>query len=112
MPSPDTLGGFQQLVMLAVLRLGDGAYGAAIQDELERRAGRTVAIATVYVTLARLEQRGLVESWLADPTPVRGGRAKRLYLVTAEGRERLDGARAELERMWEGIEASPRTGSS
>ncbi len=103
---PDTLlGGLQQLVLLAVLRLGDDAYGARIQQELEDRAGRVVAISTVYVTLDRLERRGLVRSKLGAPTPVRGGKAKRCYAVTAEGRAALCESRTTLNRMWAGVEA-------
>lgn len=104
----DILGGFQQLVMLAVLRLGEAAYGAKIQRELEETAGRRVSISTVYVTLDRLDRKGLVRSWLADPTPVRGGKAKRYYGVTDEGVRALEGARDELLRMWDGVGAGLR----
>ncbi len=104
MPNDEALRTFQQLVMLSVLQLDADAYGAIIQQELERRAGRSVTIATIYVTLARLERRGFTESWLGDPTPVRGGRAKRFYRVTEVGREALEEVRAELERMWTGLE--------
>ena len=107
----DILGGFQQLVMLAVLRLGDDAYGARIQLELDETAGRSVSISTVYVTMERLERKGLVASWLADPTPVRGGRSKRFYQLTDEGVLALQEAREALDRMWDGLEASPRLGS-
>ena len=109
--SHDILGGFQQLVMLAVLRLGDEAYGARLQLELDEIAGRTVSISTVYVTMERLERKGLVASWLADPTPVRGGRSKRFYQLTDEGVLALQEAREALDKMWDGLEASPRLGS-
>lgn len=101
--SDDVLGGLQQLVLLAVLRLGDDVYGATIQRELEERAGRAVAISTVYVTLDRLERKGLVRSWLGDPTPVRGGKAKRHYALTAQGERAVREARAALDRMWAGV---------
>lgn len=101
----ENLGGLQQLAMLAVLRLGDQAYGATVQRELEDTAGRSVAISTVYVTMERLERRGLVSSHLADPTPVRGGRAKRVYTLTAGGIEALESSRRELDRMWQAVEA-------
>lgn len=104
MSNEETLQALQQLVMLSILQLDEEAYGALIQQELEERAERSVAIATIYVTLSRLEKRGMVESWLGDPTPVRGGRAKRYYRVTEEGRTALEAARAELERMWSGLE--------
>lgn len=107
--SQDALGGFQQLVMLAVLRLGDGAYGAAIQRDLEETAGRRVSISTIYVTLDRLDRKGMVRSWLADPTPVRGGKAKRYYGLTDAGLRALHGARDELLRMWDGVDAGLKT---
>lgn len=109
--SHDILGGFQQLVMLAVLRLGDNAYGAQIQLELDETAGRSVSISTVYVTMERLERKGLVASRLADPTPVRGGRSKRFYQLTDQGVLALQEARDALDKMWDGLEASPRLGS-
>ena len=108
----DSLGGFQQLVMVAVLRLGEGAYGSEIQSELENTAGRSVSIATVYVTMERLQKKGLVDSWLADPTPVRGGRAKRFYKLTEAGVRALHDSREELSRMWEGVDADPKVRSS
>lgn len=101
----EILGGFQQLVMLAVVRLGNEAYGTRIQDELERTVDRAVAISTVYVTMERLERRGYVASWLADPTPIRGGKAKRFYRVTKAGLKALQQSRAELKRMWRGLES-------
>ncbi len=107
MSTGDSLGGFQQLVMLAALRLGDEAYGARLQEELDRTAGRSVSISTVYVTMERLERRGMVRSWLGDPAPVRGGRAKRFYALTEEGLSALRDAREELGRMWSGLEEHP-----
>ena len=103
----DVLGGFQQIVMLAVIRLGDDAYGAKIQQELERTAGRSVTISTIYVTMDRLKRRGFIETWLADPTPVRGGKAKRYYRVTREGLHALRGSRLELTKMWDGVDIEP-----
>ena len=70
------LGEFEHLVLLAVLRLGDDAYGVPIQCELEERAGRRVTVGALYATLDRLEGKRLLESWFADPTPQRGGRSK------------------------------------
>jgi len=107
MVTADGLGPFQQLVMLAVLRLEGAAYGARIQREIEETAGRSVSIATVYVTMERLEQRGFVESRLADPTPVRGGKSKRYYTLTPSGLDALREARDEMNRMWEGVESHP-----
>ena len=96
----DYLTEFEQLVMLAVLQLGEGAYGAHIRQALDESAERPVSIATIYVALGRLEKRGLVRSWLAAPTAVRGGRAKRLCAVTDAGIEALERARSTYDRMW------------
>jgi DNA-binding PadR family transcriptional regulator len=104
--SQDSLGGLQQLAMLAVLKLGDDAYGATVQQELEHTAGRSVAISTVYVTMERLERKGLVSSYLGEPTPVRGGRAKRRYALTADGVAALNASREEMERMWRAVEST------
>ena len=104
MTTQGSLGGFQQLVMLAVLRLSDEAHGARIQRQLEETAGRSVSISTVYVTMERLERKGLIDSWLADPTPVRGGKSKRFYKLTETGLHALWQSRDELDRMWEGLE--------
>lgn len=99
------LSDFEQLVLLSVLHLGDDAYGGRIRDHLARSANRSVAIATIYVALSRLEQKGLVRSWMSDPTPVRGGKAKKHYAVEPDGVSALRDARATYERMWE--EAGP-----
>lgn len=91
----------EQLVLLAILQVTEGAHGAAVQERLERGAGRELRIGTIYNTLLRLEERGLVTSRMGDPTPVRGGKARRLYSVTAEGLEALRVTRAIYDRMWE-----------
>lgn len=100
------LGELEQLTLLAVVRLQD-AYGASVRRELERTAERSVAIATVYVTLVRLDKKGYLESWESDPRPVRGGKAKRCYRITTEGAGALRQARAAIDRMWEGLEENP-----
>ena len=74
------------------------------QRELEETAGRSVSISTVYVTMERLERKGLIDSWLADPTPVRGGKSKRFYKLTDTGLQALRESRDELDRMWQGLE--------
>ena len=99
----DHLNEFEQLLMLSILRLGDDAYGATIRQDLAGTAKRSVSIATIYVALIRLEKRGLVRSWMSDPTPVRGGRSKRQYLVEPPGIKALQTARMGLERMWSGV---------
>ena len=97
---------FEQLVLLSVLRLGQEAHGSAIRADLEETAHRSVAVATIYVALSRLEQRGFVRSWMADPTPVRGGKAKKYYEVEKEGRRALREGKATLERMWSGVSSA------
>lgn len=94
---------FEQLVLLSVLRLGDDAHGGTIRADLEDAANRSVAVATIYVALSRLEQRGMVRSWMSDPTPVRGGKAKKFYALEPAGQEALREAKATLERMWSGV---------
>lgn len=102
----DSPGELEQLLMLAVARLGADAYGAQIQREMEAIAGRSLTISTIYVTLVRLEKKGLVESVRTAPVPVRGGKAKRSFRLTARGARSLEQARAVLERMWEGLDLS------
>lgn len=98
-----SLGDLQQLSMLAVARLGQEAYGAAIQDELAEVAGRQVSVPTVYVTLIRLEEQGLVRS-TEEPQPEgRGGRARRVFQLTASGWDALHEARKASDRMWRGV---------
>jgi DNA-binding PadR family transcriptional regulator len=94
----------EQLLLLATLRVGDSAYAAALLDDLVETADRSVSLGTIYVTMVRLEERGLVASELGEPTAQRGGKAKRLYRVTGEGREALERTRAMLERMWRGVD--------
>jgi DNA-binding PadR family transcriptional regulator len=101
--SRETLGQLEQLLMLAVARLGDDAYGAAIQRMLEDIAGRSATIATIYVTLVRLEKKGYVLSRREDPTPVRGGKAKRYFRLTPKGVDVLKESRATLEKMWRSV---------
>lgn len=108
---PPVLGPLQQFALLATLRLGEEAYGAAIQTELERVTGRRVSIATVYVTMERLVAAGLARTWLGDPTPIRGGKARRHYAVTSRGARALERTRSELARAWAGLESHPAFGS-
>jgi len=100
----DFLGEFEQMVLMAVLRLGDEAYAVTIREEIERRTGRVVSRGAIYITLDRLEKKGYLESWLADPTPERGGRAKRFHRVSASGATALRRSRAALDKMWQGLE--------
>lgn len=100
----ELLGTFEQLTLLAVLGLGEDAYGRSVlrtmQSSLEN--SRSVAAGAVYATLDRLEARGLLSSRLDDGTPARGGRPRRFYRVTGRGAEALNEARAALEMMWRG----------
>ncbi len=97
------LGDLQQMTMLAVARLDTDAYGAAIREELQRVAGRTVAVPTVYVTLVRLEEQGLVESTEAPAAGERGGRARRVFRLTPSGWRALEESLASMARMWYGV---------
>ncbi len=97
------LGDLEELALLAVLRLGADAYGARIKEELEARAGRSVSISTIYVTLMRLEEKGMARSWKGDPSGERGGKARRHFEVKPEGVAALEATRAVRERMWEGL---------
>lgn len=94
---------FEQQVLLAVWRLDDNAYGSTVRDELERRTRRDVSQGAVYTTLIRLEKKGLLRSRMADPTPVRGGKSKRYFLITAEGRAGVEASRAVMDRLWDGL---------
>lgn len=98
------LGELEQLVVMAVLRAGDGAYGVSVRREIETRAGRTLTLGTVHKTLARLEQKGLVASRDGEPTPVRGGRRKRLFAVTTTGRLALRDSLEMTRRMARGLD--------
>jgi len=98
------LGEFEHIVLLAILRLGDRAYGVTIRAEMQERTGREPAPGALYTTLDRLEDKGLLTSRLGDPTPQRGGRAKRYVKVSAQGMEALNHARHCYLRLWEGLE--------
>ncbi len=102
--SRESLGEFEQLVLLACLQLEGGAYAVPIILELEDRTGRSPTHAAIYVTLRRLEKKGLVTSTLADPTPERGGRAKRYFTVQPEAVQLLRESRDALINMWRGLE--------
>jgi DNA-binding PadR family transcriptional regulator len=100
----EALGEFEQLVLLAIVQLDGEVYGVPIVDEIERRTGRTVAPAAVYVTLRRMEEKGLLSSWMSEPTADRGGKARRCVKITAAGRDSLREARQVLDRMWKGLD--------
>jgi len=99
------LGDFEQLVLLGVLRLADEAYGAAIRQEIHVRSGRDISISAVYTTLDRLESKGLLRSWIGEPTAQRGGRRRKFYLLRPAGEAALRQAYHAFTSMSHGFEA-------
>src|SRR5262245_49313234 len=99
----DVLGGFEQAVLLAVVRLEDEAYGREILREVQARLDRDVAAGAVHATLDRLERKGLLSSRLGAGTPIRAGRPRRYYRVQPAGVQALNAARATVEQIWRGI---------
>lgn len=104
--SQDYLGEFEQMVLLSILRLGEGAYGLAIRDELKSVAGRSPSSGALYTTLDRMEKKGFVESSAGESTQERGGRPRRYVRVTPEGRTLLARARGTLMALWDGLEGA------
>ena len=98
------LGEFEQLVLLALLRLGNGAYGATIRREIQDRTHREVPIGSVYITLARLERKKMVVSYVGMPSKERGGRRRKHYLMNDAGQHALGRAYRALKAMSQGIE--------
>jgi len=101
---PAALGDFEQLVLMGVLRLGSGAYGAAIRQEIHVRSGRDVSINAVYTTLDRLEGKGLLRSWVGEPTAERGGRRRKFYELRPAGVAALRQAYHAFTAMAAGLE--------
>jgi PadR family transcriptional regulator PadR len=97
-------GEFELLVLLAVLRLGDGAYGVTVREELEEETTRTLTLGAVYKTLGRLEGKGFLETRVAPPTKERGGRRKKLYRLTPAGLETARRSLEDLRRMTHGLQ--------
>ena len=104
----EALGEFEQMVLLAIVHLKGDVYGVPIVDEIAGRTGRAVSHAAVYVTLRRLEHKGLLSSSMSDPTPERGGKARRCVKVTPAGLESLRASRQLLDRMWKGLDPALR----
>jgi DNA-binding PadR family transcriptional regulator len=104
MASAGPLGEFEVVILMAVLHLGGDAYGSTIRDEIERRSHRQVARGAVYITLERLEEKGLLASKIGGATPARGGRPKRLFRVTPAGVKAVKQSVAVLTRMHKGLE--------
>jgi PadR family transcriptional regulator len=103
MAKREFLGGFELLVLLALIRLGDDAYGVPISEAIETSSGREVAIGSVYITLERLERKGFVSSTLGEPTAERGGRAKTYFHITTTGLREVRQARRTLMNLWQGV---------
>lgn len=99
-----TIGELETLILLAVLRLGDGAYGVSVKDEIGERTGRKLTRGAVYSALRRLEAKGLLQGTLGEPTPERGGRAKRFLELTDAGLDAVRGATRDLDRMRAGLD--------
>lgn len=99
MPFRSSLGEFETLALLAILKLGRGAYGTSIRHEIESATGREVTIGALYTTFNRLEKKGLIESEKGEATPERGGRAKRYFELTLTGQQALQGSISALQRL-------------
>ncbi len=110
MGKSDSLGEFEQVALLALIRLRSNAYGASIRQEIAERAGRDVSLGAIYTTLERLERKGFVSSARGAPTPERGGRAKRFYKIEAPGERALHKSRETMDRMWAGLVPAPSAG--
>lgn len=91
---------FELMILLAILRAGEDAYGVRIAEEIERTGRRSVVMGAVYAALDRLERNGLVSSLVGDPTPARGGRAKRYFEVTARGLRAVKQTQSALVALW------------
>jgi DNA-binding PadR family transcriptional regulator len=104
----DGLGALEHLVLLALARLRHDAYGVTIRGEIESRTGRRLSLGAIYPTLDRLEQKGLVSSYMTEPTGLRGGRSRRYYELEARGAEALLNAREQLSNLWTGLKLTPR----
>jgi PadR family transcriptional regulator PadR len=111
MAGREHLGEFEQIVLLAIVRLGDDAYGVRIRQDIEQRTGRALTVGALYRTLDRLEHKGYVSSAFSDPTPERGGRSKRYFRVKPLGLRTLRASREALTAMWEGLDPLVQRGS-
>ena len=99
----ETLGEFEQAVLLAIVHLAADAYGLSIRREIEARTGRSIAVGALYTALERLERKNLVRSTMSDPTPQRGGRSRRHFVVRPAGLAALERSREMMQRMWAGL---------
>ena len=97
---------FEQIVLIAILRLGDDAYAIPLRQEIEERTGRSVARGALYTALERLEAKQFVVSRMSAPLPERGGRSRRYYAVTPAGLDAIKSARHSLLQLWQGLEGT------
>ena len=111
MAGREHLGEFEQIVLLAILRLSDEAYGVPIRREIEKRTRRRLTVGALYRTLDRLEEKSWITSWFSDPTPERGGRSRRYFKVQPLGMKALRESREALSAMWEGLDIRATHGS-
>jgi PadR family transcriptional regulator PadR len=100
----DYLGEFEHIVLLALIRLEEQAYGVTVRQEIQSRIRREVSIGAVYATLNRLETKGYLKSFQGDPTPERGGRSKRFFRITVKGRTAVNRTQRALQSMTEGLD--------
>lgn len=98
------LGEFEQVVLLAIVRLGESCYGVPIRQEIEKRIQRRVSVGALYATLDRLEAKGYLHSWFSEATAQRGGRSKRYFRLLPAGAQALARSKSMLDRMWQGVE--------
>ena len=103
MPRGDLIGTLEHIILLALVRLGSNAYGMTVRREIEQRTGRDISIGAVYTTLQRLEAKGYVSSTVGEPTAERGGRAKRMFRLEADGRRALRASQTAISQMTAGI---------
>jgi PadR family transcriptional regulator, regulatory protein PadR len=109
MPRGDLLGSLEHIVLLAIVRLGDDAYGMTVRREIEARTGRNGSIGAIYATLERLHDKGYISSFTGEPTTERGGRSRRHFRVEAAGSEALRASQEAIDRMTAGIRHRWRT---
>jgi DNA-binding PadR family transcriptional regulator len=103
MTNPNAISNFEFMVLLALIRLGDEAYGVPISEQIEEDSGHDVAVGSGYAALDRLQSRGFVSSSVGDPTPERGGRAKKYFKLTGKGMKVVQETQRTLTRMWKGL---------
>jgi len=104
MPRGDLIGTLEHIILLALVHLGSNAYGVTVRREIEQRTGRDISIGAIYTTLQRLESKGYVSSAVGEPTAERGGRAKRMFRLEAEGRRALRASQIAIAQMTAGIQ--------